>query len=80
MIYTIADVPYWGLAGSITVTIPDRVTLIALARTLQAISLAITTIASPLFAHWLSFAQKTTAAGWTRTAIMFQYLAWGFLH
>jgi len=77
MIYTIADVPYWGLAGSITVTIPDRVTLIALARTLQAISLAITTIASPLFAHWLSFAQKTTAAGWTRTAIIVSVLGMG---
>ncbi len=70
MIYTIADVPYWGLAGSITVTIPDRVSLIALARTLQAIALAVTTIASPLLAHWLSFSDKTTAAGWTRTAII----------
>lgn len=70
MIYTIADVPYWGLAGSITVTIPDRVSLIALARTLQAIALAVTTIASPLLAHWLSFSDKTTADGWTRAAII----------
>ncbi|MCX8124210.1 MAG: glycoside-pentoside-hexuronide (GPH):cation symporter [Spirochaetes bacterium] len=70
MIYTIADVPYWGLAGSITVTIHDRVSLIALARTLQAIALAVTTIASPLLAYWLSFSDKTTASGWTRTAIL----------
>ncbi len=70
MIYTIADVPYWGLAGSITVTISDRVSLIALARTLQAIALAVTIIASPLLAHWLSCADKTTAAGWTRTAMI----------
>ena len=77
MVYTLGDVPYWGLAGVITVRLDDRVETIALARTLQAVALAITTVLSPLMAHWLSFSNETTAAGWTRTAIILSIIGMG---
>lgn len=64
-IYTMSDVPYWGLAGALSGDTNERTSLISLSRTFGTIALGVTTLLGPQLAHWLSFSGKTTASGWT---------------
>lgn len=68
LVYTMCDVPYWGLAGVLSSDTNERTGLISLARTFGTAALGITTLLGPQLAHWLSFSEKTTASGWTRAA------------
>ncbi len=70
MIYTIADVPFWGLSGVITTDSNERVSLIAITRTLQTIALAITTLLTPYLVDWLKLATGSKSAGWTISSIL----------
>lgn len=77
MVYTMCDVPYWGLAGVLSSDTLERTGLISLARTLGTISLGIITLLGPHLARWLSFSDKTTASGWTYAAAIVSVVGMG---
>ncbi|MET0302734.1 MAG: glycoside-pentoside-hexuronide (GPH):cation symporter [Microbacteriaceae bacterium] len=68
--YTMCDVPYWGLIGSAFTEPRQRARVIANVRAFGAISLGIVTLGMPWIARWLSFADETTAAGWSTAAVI----------
>ncbi|MET0296292.1 MAG: glycoside-pentoside-hexuronide (GPH):cation symporter [Microbacterium sp.] len=68
--YTMCDVPYWGLIGSAFTESRQRARVIANVRAFGAISLGIVTLGMPWIARWLSFADETTAAGWSTAAVV----------
>lgn len=67
--YTMCDVPYWGLIGAVFAG-KERVSVISLVRAVGAIALGLATLGAPWLARWLSFAPETTAAGWSRAAVL----------
>lgn len=68
MVYTMCDVPYWGLAGIISSDTKERTGVISLSRTFGTIALGATTLLGPQLARLLSFSDKTTVTGWTNAA------------
>lgn len=77
MIYTISDVPYWGLSGVIALKQEERVSLIALARTFGTIALALTTLLTPYMVEWLRFDGGSKLVAWSRTSILLSLTGMG---
>jgi len=77
MVYTVADVPFWGLSGVITTDSTERVSLIAITRTLQTIGLAITTLLTPYLVDWLKFSTGSKLVGWTISSILLSLFGMG---
>lgn len=77
MVYTMCDVPYWGLSGVLTSDGRERTDLISYARTLGTLALGITTLLGPQLAKWLGGGDRATALGWTRTAGLVALLGMG---
>lgn len=68
--YTACDVPFWGLIGN---AFPDprrRTRVISNVRAFGAVSLGLATLGMPWLARALSFADETTAGGWSRAALL----------
>lgn len=77
MIYTIADVPFWGLSGIITTDTKERVSLIAITRTLQSVGLALTTLLTPYLVQWLSNIGGSRLMGWSLSALILSIFGMG---
>jgi GPH family glycoside/pentoside/hexuronide:cation symporter len=67
--YTACDVPFWGLIGA-AFDGDDRTRVISHVRAFGAIALGLATLGGPWIAKFLSFSAETTAAGWSRAAIL----------
>lgn len=67
--YTACDVPYWGLIGA-AFDGDERTRVISYVRAFGAIALGLATLGGPWIAKFLSFSAETTAAGWSRAAIL----------
>jgi GPH family glycoside/pentoside/hexuronide:cation symporter len=65
VLYTVCDVPLWGLIGSAFEEPAQRTRVIANVRVFGSISLGLATLGMPWLAHALSFGPKTTGAGWS---------------
>jgi GPH family glycoside/pentoside/hexuronide:cation symporter len=68
VVYTLCDVPYWGLSGAMSSDTEERTGVISLTRTLQTVATGVIVLMGPHIARWLSFSDKTTASGWTNAA------------
>lgn len=77
MFYTVCDVPYWGLAGSMTQNISERTKVISFARTFGTIALGIIVLLGPMLAKQFSGGETTTAAGWSWTAVLISIVGMG---
>ena len=67
--YTACDVPFWGLIGAAFAD-EERTRVISYVRAFGAIALGLATLGGPWIAKLLSFSAETTAAGWSRAAIL----------
>ena len=67
--YTACDVPFWGLIGA-AFDGDERTRVISYVRAFGAIALGLATLGGPWIAKLLSFSAETTAAGWSRAAIL----------
>ena len=67
--YTACDVPYWGLIGA-AFDGDERTRVISYVRAFGAIALGLATLGGPWIAKFLSFSAETSAAGWSRAAIL----------
>jgi GPH family glycoside/pentoside/hexuronide:cation symporter len=67
--YTACDVPFWGLIGAAFES-DERTRVISYVRAFGAIALGLATLGGPWIAKLLSFSGETTAAGWSRAAIL----------
>ena len=67
--YTACDVPFWGLIGA-AFDGDERTRVISHVRAFGAIALGLATLGGPWIAKLLSFSAETTAAGWSRAAIL----------
>ncbi|NLI53749.1 MAG: MFS transporter [Clostridiales bacterium] len=67
--YTACDVPFWGLIGAAFES-EERTRVISYVRAFGAIALGLATLGGPWLAKLLSFSADTTAAGWSRAAIV----------
>jgi GPH family glycoside/pentoside/hexuronide:cation symporter len=77
MVYTMCDVPFWGLAGTLSRDTMERTRVISLTRTFGTISLGLVTLLGPQLARLLSRGPKTTAAGWQAAASVVAVLGMG---
>lgn len=77
MLYTMSDVPYWGLAGAITQDDSERTKVISLSRTAGTLAAALTILSGPHLARLLSFSDKTTSRGWSYAAILISFVGMG---
>lgn len=68
--YTMCDVPFWGLIGSVFGSPAERNRAISLVRAFGAIALGLATLGVPWLARLLSFTGSTTASGWSFAAII----------
>lgn len=68
VVYTLCDVPYWGLSSAMSSDTEERTGIISLTRTLQTVSTGVIVLIGPHIVRWLSFSDKTTASGWTNAA------------
>ncbi len=73
-IYTMCDVPFWGLAGSLSSDTQERSSVISLTRAFGAISTGIIIILGIPLAKGLSFSGDATPEGWQRAAIIISIL------
>jgi GPH family glycoside/pentoside/hexuronide:cation symporter len=65
VLYTVCDVPLWGLIGSAFVEPAQRTRVISNVRVFGSISLGLATLGMPWLAGALSFGPKTTGTGWS---------------
>jgi GPH family glycoside/pentoside/hexuronide:cation symporter len=65
VLYTVCDVPLWGLIGSAFEEPAQRTRVIANVRVFGSISLGLATLGMPWLAQALSFGPKATGAGWS---------------
>lgn len=70
VVYTVCDVPLWALIGSAFIEPAMRNRVIGNVRAFGSISLGLATLGMPYLALALSFAPKTTAAGWSRAVFL----------
>jgi sugar (glycoside-pentoside-hexuronide) transporter len=75
--YTFCDVPLWGLIGSAFPEPDRRNRVVGFVRAFGAISLGAATLGLTPLAHALSFADETTAAGWSRSVALVAVLGMG---
>lgn len=68
--YTMCDVPFWGLIGSVFAGPAERNRAISMVRAFGAIALGLATLGVPWLARFLSFSGGTTASGWSLAAIL----------